>query len=408
MTSSIAILRKPLFAIPLLLALLSGCAAIPKDDYRSQYLNGHADAALATLDSDAYHSQRNELLRLMEKGSLLHEARDYAASSQELLKASRLMDELDYVSIADQSKSALANDWAARYRGEYAERLWVHSYQMMNFLLLGKPDSAAVEARQALLLMEKYADALDHDLFTHALIAQSFEAVNKPNDAWIEYRKLAKKLPSPAPVAAPLVRLGRQLGFIDEARNYEQYLSSGELANLHKPELILFVATGIIPEKYASSLFVQPDIRISFPAYQRSFNTPPNLKVYTGTPPNKQPLELQDITSDLARVAQESLDARGKALLAKAVARASIKHSLAHDLKKENQAAGELLSAVFWLLEQADTRSWRTLPGYLSLIRTPRPQGVSRVEIHNGSAVRSIDLSNNTERRNSYRSLRFN
>ncbi len=378
--------------VVLLATLLGGCASLPENDYRSQYLNGQPEAALATLDTSAYKGSRNELLRLMEKGSLLHDVGDYAASSKVLLKATKLMDELDYVSVADESKAMLANDWAARYRGEYAERLWVHTYQMMNFLLLGQPSGAAVEARQALALMEKYSDALDDDLFTRALIALSFETVGKPNDAWIEYQKLAKKLDDPSPIAAQLVRLGKLLGFSDKVREYRQYLPAGQSSSQGR-ELIVFVANGIIPEKYASSIFVEPDIRISFPAYNNNRSPAPVISLSADNAGATESLPANIVTSNLARIARESLDDRGAKVLAKAVARASVKHSLARELKKENEAAGQLLSAVFWLLEQADTRSWRTLPAYLSLVRSPLPDSAQSVQLNINGRSETIDLS---------------
>jgi len=96
-----------------------------------------------------YHSMTSvrdaaERRRLVREAALdyLHQRGDYDQSSQVFLQASRLLDDTDFISISEQSAALAINDWATTYRGEYAERLWIHTYQMMNFLLLGKAESA--------------------------------------------------------------------------------------------------------------------------------------------------------------------------------------------------------------------------------------------------------------------------
>jgi hypothetical protein len=64
----------------------------------------------------------------------------------------------------------MINDLTATYKGEYSERLWVHTYLMINFLLQNRPDSALVEAKQALEIFDEYPDPLEGDLFTRALL----------------------------------------------------------------------------------------------------------------------------------------------------------------------------------------------------------------------------------------------
>ena len=53
-----------------------------------------------------------------------------------------------------------------RYSGEFSERLWVHTFQMINYLLLDQPEGAAIEARRAVALYEEHGNVLQNDLFT--------------------------------------------------------------------------------------------------------------------------------------------------------------------------------------------------------------------------------------------------
>ena len=78
----------------------------------------------------------------MEKGLILHYLGEYEKSCDILLKASNLIKYQDQISISDQSSAVLINDKVTTYKGEYCERLWVHTFLMINFLLQQKNESA--------------------------------------------------------------------------------------------------------------------------------------------------------------------------------------------------------------------------------------------------------------------------
>ncbi len=359
--------------------ILSACATLAQPDYRSQYFRGDTEAAISTLDSPAYQSGRNAVLAYMEKGSILFDQGDYAASIATLRQAAQRIEALDYVSVSDTGKSMLANDWAATYKGEYAERLWVHSYLMMDYLLLGQFEDAAVEARKALQVIEQHPKPLNTDWFTQALIGLSFEAAGQINDAYIEYKKLAEKMPDPSALAAPLYRYADLLGFIADAQEFADLLPPQDQHKQSAPaaELIVFVASGRIPVKASGSLFIEPDVRIAFPHYLTRASVVPDIELSEAG----QRLTTAILSTDLGKVAEASLEARSKTLIAKAAARTSIKQSIANSVKEQHETTGEILSALFWLLEEADTRSWRTLPERLTLIRVPLTPGSHEIVV---------------------------
>lgn len=370
----------------LLPALLSGCASLSGADYRGQYLSGDFDGAIATLQAPAFQSDRNALLVAMEQGSIYHDSGDYASSIKALRAAEKTLEAQETISASDQAKTMVANDWAASYKGEYSERLWVHSYLMMDYLLLNDFQSAAVEARKALKVFDQYPKALENDWFTRALVALSFEMVGKINDAYIEYKKLAELMPSASPIAAPLVRLGNALGFVGDVEKFKKLVpeSLAGTSASGNAELILFVGSGSIPVKTTGELFAPPDLRISFPRYAYYDGSGGNISITL----DNQPAVYTQISSNLSQLAQHSLDERGKLLLAKAAARTSIKHNLAHNIKEQNEVAGELVKLLFFVLEEADTRSWRTLPANLTLVRLPLRPGTHEIEVNStGSRI---------------------
>ena len=112
-----------------------------------------------------------------KKGAILHHAGDFAGSTKMLLRATTLMREQDIISAGQQTASLVTTEWLTDYKGEYAERLLVHTYLMMNFLLMGDNESALVEAKQALEVYDAFPDACNGDYFTRALIAHCFEAL---------------------------------------------------------------------------------------------------------------------------------------------------------------------------------------------------------------------------------------
>ena len=166
-----------LFAIGLLV-LLNGCTG-RLNKASQEYYAGQPREALTLLDKGESFGNRNELLFLMEKGLVLHQLGNYRQSAEQLLQAAQLIDQFYYISLSEQASALAVNDWLTRYKGEYSERLWVHSYLMMDFLLLGEYDSALVEAKQALKVLGRHREALKDAYFTRALIALCFANLGK-------------------------------------------------------------------------------------------------------------------------------------------------------------------------------------------------------------------------------------
>ena len=118
---------------------------------RDQFRHGSTSEALQTL-AEADVSRRDRLLLYLDRGMIAQAAGRYEDSVAAFERATSLIDELDYLSVRDQSAALVSSDWATRYSGEYSERLWVHTFQMLNFLMLDLPQEAAVEARRAVAL----------------------------------------------------------------------------------------------------------------------------------------------------------------------------------------------------------------------------------------------------------------
>ncbi len=369
--------RRPGFRYPVLIFLLlclGGCAG-RLNKASARYYAGQPQQALELLEQGDHLGKRNQLLFLLEKGVVYHQLGNYQESIRQLLQAAQLIDQFEMLSVTEQAGSLVTNEWMTRYKGEYSERLWVHSYLMMNYLLLGQYDDALVEAKQALERLEKHPKALRRAYFTRALIALCFANLAEDNDAYLVYRQLANDLPSPVTVAADIVRYADRLGMADEVEKYRSFLPRNLPAG--EAELVLFVANGRIPEKRPGNVVLPPSIRFAFPYYSKQTTPRPRMTIL----PEKWK-SLPPVSSDLGTVARDSLAARKTRIIAKETLRVATKEAIAQSVGNKNDVAAEAIMRVtLFLLEEPDTRSWQTLPGRLTLLRIPLPAGHHKLQL---------------------------
>jgi uncharacterized protein len=357
--------------------LSTGCSSLPLQQARTEFYSGNFARADQILDECKGITEKDRLICYMEKGIILYYSDEYEESTQALLEASRFMKSQDQISITEQSSALLINDRVNTYKGEYCERLWVHTFLMMDFLMQYKYEEALVEAKQALEVYDEYPGSLAGDHFTRALIALCFEDMNLPDDARIEYEKIGAAMDShefePGPIA------------------------SG------KGELILFIGQDRIPYKVATEIVIPPSTRLSIPRYTDAPHPGPVEILLDGAP-----LDPLKISTDLGQVAQSSLKDRSAQYLTRQVLRAGAKEAISREAGERNQLGEVLVRTILFLLEEADTRSWETLPGGLTLVRVTLDAGIHDLEISSeGSKPIYLDGVNIPEGQRVYRSLRF-
>ena len=363
-----------------------GCAGAGLKKARRAFHNGDTSRAVDIL-SDVDDSGLSRLVYLMEKGLLLHQAGRYEDSVRELRKASDLIREQDIISAGQQASSLVVNEWVTEYKGEYCERLWVHTYLMMNYLLLGEYESALVEAKKAQKVYDQFPEALSEEYFTRALIALCYENLNEYNDAYIAYKKLAESMTNPSIVRPDIDRLAGMLGFDDEISDTPQIVYTAA----DSAELVLFVSLGKGPVKISGNIVLPPGIRFSFPRYKKQDEKVGRAEVFVFES-RKQVISVE---TDVVGVAGNSLDERAKAIYLKEAARLAAKEVIIREAGKDrDNIVTVLLRLAFMLMEEPDTRSWQTLPAKLSLVKLPLEPGAHkiRVQIRGNGSVKDIDL----------------
>jgi hypothetical protein len=150
--------------------------------------------ALDLTDPDDRGEIGDELLRLMHRGLLLHYAGQYEESNEVLQRAEAIIDDRYTRSVSLALLSIVTSDRALAWLPSETERLMVNYYGALNYLALGDPEEAAVEARRLSRLLE----LSDEDEFEpeelvmrevlRYIAGSVFEASGNRNDAAVAYR----------------------------------------------------------------------------------------------------------------------------------------------------------------------------------------------------------------------------
>ena len=87
------------------------------------------------------------------------------------------------------------------------------------------------------------------------------------------------------------------------------------------------------------------------------------------------------VVEDISAVAFADLEDRMPAITARSLARVIAKKKMEDNAGRDNPLAGALLNVAAVLTEEADTRSWNTLPNNIQLARLPLAPGTYSLEI---------------------------
>jgi hypothetical protein len=408
------------------LSVLSGCGPpvqqyVQLDNLQLRQRFIEADDVIVKLKG-AY-GKRNAVLFGFDRGMMLHLAGRYAESNQVLAQVEDRIDHLYTASISAEMGAMLTNDNALPYEGEDFEKVMVNVIQALNYVYLGEWDEALVEARKVdhklNLFNDKYEkkNVYKQDALAQYLSGILYEAKGEVNDAFISYRKADGAYedylknygtPMPPPLPADLLRTTDALGFTEEHQYYLKHFPdtrwTAEKELQGKGELIFISYTGRSPVKEDYFITVPvPDgtggtyiLNVALPRFVPLPDRVGAAEVHlvptdgeAGSGAISQPVFLAE---DITAIARKNLEDRIGRITAKAIARVTAKYvsSLAIRKAAEGQQGANSLAAllaavgtnVYSLVsEQADKRSWRTLPGRIQMARLAAPPGSYTVSV---------------------------
>ncbi len=385
-----------LAAATVLVMALTGCAPLNfygkldpmlvSGDYKS------ADE-LVEKSKEQYKGQ-HEMLYYFDKGAILQMAGDYKGSVSFLEQADLKIDELYTKSATQEIGSFFSNDMNLPYDGENFEQVMVNVMKCLDFLYADNFQDAQIEARKVNnrmnLLVDKFEGKTTYkdDAFARYLSALSYEGTGKLNDAYIDYKASYKayqeyeKLygtPVPQQLKKDLLRISEAIKFYDDYDGYKKdfeglsYVKQQDMKG--SGEFVIVVYDGMAPVKESKFLMHSyydekankyHQIPIAFP----HFKAP--RPVLAGASASYKTAGYEGfVAEDVGAIAVKSLEERNVLIMAKAVARAITKFVAKQALSNGGKnAMMDMLGTIYqFASEQADTRSWRTLPNKFYIIR---------------------------------------
>lgn len=421
--------RRSLLVTAAALTLVAACAVLPYVKVEQALAQGRPDDARAALAAaEKQYGDKARLLYHLDQVSTAHYASDWAASNAALEKAKRLIDESYTKSLSAEAASFLVNDMSLPYQGENFERVLLHVLGMVNYAALGERDSALVEARRADARLKEFAQAFGpdkvaykEDALARYLAAYLYEGGSRQElwDAYIDYKKadeafdLYGKLyatSKPRRLKADLQRLADGLGEKDDLQKYQARDGVLAYTPLHqtrkdRAELLVLLYDGFAPVKVSKAMNVpvvvddgtQQYFQLALPDFVVRAGPVPQARLSAGSEE-----AVFELFEDVNSIAVRDLKDRGAGLLLKATSRALAKFQAARAVQKkarESGGAAEVLAIlgtnIFTVLsEQADIRSWRTLPGRIWVARLSLPPGSHPVQIsvERGGEAQVVDL----------------
>lgn len=412
------------------------------EDYLLKGDVASADAVIEKKKEE--YGERNAVLYYMDRGMTLHLAGRYQESNQTLEEAERRIEDLFTKRVTTESAAFLTNDNLLPYEGEDFEKVMINMVMALNYVYLDQIESALVEARKVdhklNVINDKYADkknAYKEDAFARYLAGILYEAGGERelNEAWISYRKsLATfrdyaalyKTPIPIVSVQDVMRLTDALSQPDilaevkkefpnvEWRSNKELKGQGELVFVSyngkaprkednffdiplSPEAIAIVlATANQNDEVKTAArgiaAIQGQVvRVALPKFVSQESEVAYAEVSLipqdgGASVSGRTLLMEDITA----IAMKNLDDRIIRITAKAVARAAVKKVLATAVEKKAEKeggalagliAGSVAHAAAFATEQADKRSWRTLPDEIQIARVAAPPGTYDLQV---------------------------
>lgn len=417
-----------LSVVLVLAAVGSGCGLNMEKHYqkmRQKLVAGEYDGADKYIDSvkEEFYKKDNRLLYYMDKGMVLHLAKRYDESNQFLERAKATADELWTESIGANAAAWLTTDNSLPYQGEDFEKVLIHFVAALNYAGLGKYEAARVEARQVTNKLElynsKYSDedgksVYRDDAFARWLsgkLAETEPGYAARNDAWIDYKKALAvyredygRYGTPVPrfvvedALGVLTRLGPDFaGELAVVRAQYPSIPPPESGVEELGEVVLLHLAGEAPYK-VDRFWTAPAgdaiLRIAYPEF-----VPKPYEIIGARVRAAEREGRSELAENISAIAIQNLNDHMGRIKAKAIARAVAKvvaaqaakaagHSMTDSGNANVQAAGfalQLAGAAFnigsAIAEEADKRSWITLPAAINVARLRLPPGEVTVEL---------------------------
>lgn len=372
-----------------------------------------------------YNMERGRIAQVL--GNFDYSQKDFAASMEQL----RINDEKAHISasgVGSNFAAAAVNDNAIPYSGSGYERVMLHHFQAMNYVKKQDLEGAGVEVRRANAEQETALKDFEGDIdkakkdaeekkvestnsavetqyaqmdevagkvknsfqnaYTFYLSGFIYELNKQYNDAYIDYKKALEIYPENTYLQKDVLRLAAALDMREDvAALKERFKLSPEKIYSENGELLVVYEDGFVPQKQEVKIPIPiPSVglmAIAFPIYKEQWTPqiPLNISI------NSESLGATEPICDFRALAVKALKEQIPAIVVRQAVRAVAKGAASVAAKKVGDQFGLgfvgtlAASAYNYASENADLRSWITLPSNAQILRTQLKPGAYKLAL---------------------------
>ena len=381
-------------------------------------------------DSILYTMERGRIAQVL--GNLEASKKDFSASINQV----KLNEEKARISASDIGANIAAtatNDNAIPYTGYGYERIMLHHYQALNYVKQQDLEGAGVEVRLANSEQEaslkQFEDEIDkakkeaeeknttpsssitdqysqmdevagkvknsfQNAYTFYLSGFIYELNKQYNDAYIDYKKALEIYPDNTYLQKDVLRLAAALDMREDvAALSERFKISPSKLSSGAGELLVIYEDGFVPQKQEVKIPIPVPtvglIAIAFPIYKDSWSAQVPLTISA----NSNQLGTTEPICDFRALAVKALKEQIPSIAIRQAVRAAAKGAAAVAAKKVGDQfnlgfVGTLAASAYnYVSENADLRSWITLPSNAQILRTELQPGSYKLTLTSPAAV---------------------
>lgn len=408
--------------LPLLAVfLLGGCSVFESypgvnEVAVSAYRAGDFKAAFLEFDARTGALGADEFVYLCETGMVAQTAGKWKRSIecwQSAVGVLRGFDDRPTVSGRSVTEGVLSfalNDKTIPYDGEGFERALLHGMLAWNYLLLGKHDDMMVEIRRGELVRQKEEARYDTEYpgmgrFCSWMSALGYELDGKWDEAELDYRRIVKRHPADRTAWSGLIHALSRQGEAGNAADAKKRAPKGlpKRATAEQGEVVVVFLCGQMPPKRQDETWFQVEdamARVVVPVLRGRRTEADGLTLHIDGQERGRSRLLEDVYATAEASLEDRVVWTGSKSLARTIAKAHLVDEIAErvgDSAGDNEAAAEGLALVLGSVlmaatEQADLRSWLTLPERIEVLRIPVEPGAHELDLSLDGTGGSIRL----------------
>ncbi len=399
-------------------ATLTACASMSAGNLFSHYSAQHS-GVYQSVNQGQYQAAQDSLpdvgselagpiLDNMERGRVELLNQNYALSLASLKRsdqAAKIQADQPIISISQTAASVgalAANDNLTSYEPADYELGFLHLYLGLNYLKGNDLEGALVEIRRANMVQEqakkrreseleaaeKSGDANGINENLGAIMANYpsagkklqavqngyllyfsallYEAANDLNSAYVDYKRALAVMPDNREIIDGTLRVGHRLGMKQDLAKLEKRYGKYKKPSQDKGRVIIIDEQQVVQ--------AMDSWQYSFPYYDRDAKQYLYYNLSLPYYPNNQGYSLNELTLDDATLrksqlvdvnlmADNNLSERMPSIVIRQALRVIAKEQIRREAAKNKDDVGNVLLNLWNILtEQADTRSWQTLP----------------------------------------------